>query len=365
MLTLRAIHAHEGDCLLLIHGAAGDRFVLVDGGPKETFGPHLKQVLAALPRRKLEAICLSHVDTDHTTGLMELLAELRDQRDDGDPLLVEVDAFWINEFEQTIDGDNRGRRGRLEAVIAGTGPAGAAMRLATAAVQGIKHGHDLVVIAKQLGIPINAVTAQKPFLAGTTGAIPLGDLSLTVVGPTAANLDALRVEWEDWLSRQEDRISRGAVKFAAMADQSVPNLSSIQLLAESGGKRLLLTGDGRGDHLLDALEDTGLLDDEGGIDVDVLKVPHHGSDRNVNRAFFERVRAATYVISADGKHGNPDGPTLEWIWKAAKKQGRKFELVLTNLPEDAQEFVQEHPPGNEYTLRVRKDTEDFIDVPIA
>lgn len=296
---------------------------------------------------------------------MELFAELRDQRDDGEPPLVEVDAFWINQFEQTIDGDNGGRRRRLEAVIAGIGPAGANMRLASATLQGIKHGHDLVVMAKQLNIKINPVTGQKPFLAGTTDSLPLGDLTLTVVGPTQANLDALRVQWEDWLARQEDRIGRGAVKMAAMADNSVPNLSSIQLLAECDGKRLLLTGDGRGDHLLDALEDVGLLDAQGGIDIDVLKVPHHGSDRNVNRNFFERVRATTYVISADGKHGNPDGPTLEWIYKAARKQGRTFELVLTNLPPDAQEFVAAHPPGNEYTLRVRNATEDFIDVPIA
>ena len=98
--------------------------------------------------------------------------------------------------------------------------------------------------------------------------------------------------------------------------------------------------------------------------MDVLKVPHHGSDRNVNREFFERVRAKTYVISADGKHGNPDGPTLQWIYKAARSQQRQFELVLTNLPADAQEFTQAHPPGPEYQLRVRKPAEDFIDVPI-
>lgn len=66
MLTLRMIHAHEGDCLLLIHGAARDRFVLIDGGAKNTFGPHLRQVLGALPKKKLEVVCLSHVDTDHT-----------------------------------------------------------------------------------------------------------------------------------------------------------------------------------------------------------------------------------------------------------------------------------------------------------
>lgn len=366
MLTLRAIHAHEGDCLLLMHGAGGDRYVLIDGGPKGTYARHLRNVLGGLPQRRLEAVCLSHVDRDHTTGLMELFAELRDQRDDGEDPLVEIGAFWINEFEATIDGDKGARRGRLESVLAAVGPAGASMRLTSAAVQGIKHGHDLIVIAKQLDISVNAVTGHKPLVAGTTAEIHVGnDLKLTVVGPTPSNLEALRAEWEEWLRRQEDRIARGAVKMAAMADRSVPNLSSIQLLAECDGKRLLLTGDGRGDHLLVALEDAGLLDDTGIIEVDVLKVPHHGSDRNVDRDFFERVRATTYVISADGKDGNPDGPTLDWIYRAARKRGRRFELVLTNLPPDALEFTKVHPPGNEYSLRVRKDTEHFIDVQLA
>jgi hypothetical protein len=38
---------------------------------------------------------------------------------------------------------------------------------------------------------------------------------------------------------------------AAMADRSIPNLSSIMILAEADeGKKILFTGDGRGDHLL-------------------------------------------------------------------------------------------------------------------
>jgi hypothetical protein len=236
------------------------------------------------------------------------------------------------------------------------------MQLASADLNGIKHGHDLVVLAKQLGIPLNPPTAGKPMLAGQVDPLPLGDLTLRVVGPTEANLEALRTEWDEWLAKQEGRVGRGQLGLAAMADRSVPNLSSIQLLAEADGKRVLLTGDGRGDHLLDALEEANLLDADGGIDVEVLKCPHHGSDRNVDREFFERVRARKYVISADGKHGNPDRATLEWMYKAAASQGRTYELYLTNLPEDAADFTREHKPGPVYQLHVRKDDEDFIDI---
>jgi hypothetical protein len=57
----------------------------------------------------------------------------------------------------------------------------------------------------------------------------------------------------------------------AMADNSIPNLSSIMLLAKADGKTILFTGDVRGDHLIQGLNQTGLLDTEGKIHVDVLK----------------------------------------------------------------------------------------------
>lgn len=363
MLTLRTVNAHEGDCLVLIYGDR-DRFLLIDGGPAGTFGPHLQKVLDDLEPAKLDAVCLSHVDTDHTTGLKELLAELRDLEADGDPPLVEIGDFWVNEFGTTIDGDNKGRAARLAGVFAAVNAANG-MQLAGAALAGIKHGHELVVLAKQLDLEINKQTKGKPWIAGTTKSFDLGDVRFTVIGPTQKNLKALREQWDTWLEAQEKRINNGQLGLAAMADKSIPNLSSIQLLVEQAGKRLLLTGDGRGDHLLEALEDAGLLDDDGGIDVDVLKVPHHGSDRNATQQFFMQVRAKTYVISANGKHDNPDKATLEWIHKAAVKQKRTFALVLTNTTPDVDEFVQQRPPGGTYQLFVRDAADDFIDVDIV
>ena len=51
------------------------------------------------------------------------------------------------------------------------------------------------------------------------------------------------------------------------------------VLAEFDGKRILLTGDARGDFILDSLRDAGLIKN-GKFAVDMFKVPHHGSMRN-------------------------------------------------------------------------------------
>ena len=80
---------------------------------------------------------------------------------------------------------------------------------------------------------------------------------------------------------------------------------------------MLLTGDARGDFVIKGLVAAGILDDEqGSLKVDILKLPHHGSDRNVEESFFEQLTADHYVISADGLHHNPDVPTLRMLAKA-------------------------------------------------
>src|SRR5262249_2988390 len=102
----------------------------------------------------------------------------------------------------------------------------------------------------------------------------------------------------------------------AFVDKSVANLSSIVVLAEANNKRILLTGDARGDKVMEGLELVGLLPKNGNMHVDILKVPHHGSDRNMKTIFFERVKANHYVFSGNGEHGNPERKTLEMLLEA-------------------------------------------------
>jgi hypothetical protein len=137
------------------------------------------------------------------------------------------------------------------------------------------------------------------------------------------------------------------------------------VLAEADGKRILLTGDGRGDHTLEGLEKAGLLDGDGKLHVDILKMPHHGSDRNVDQDYFEKIHADHYVISADGKHHNPDVATLRMISQA--RPDDDFTLHLTyptgefNVPDVGEEvaafFKGEEEAGRRYRVETRKSGE--------
>src|SRR5262249_20049999 len=102
----------------------------------------------------------------------------------------------------------------------------------------------------------------------------------------------------------------------------------VVVLAEVGKKRILLTGDARGDKVLEGLEFVGLVKKGGSLHVDVLKGPHHGSANNLDDDFFERITADHYVFSGDGEHGNPERESLEMLLKA-RGDSEDYQVHLT------------------------------------
>ena len=111
-------------------------------------------------------------------------------------------------------------------------------------------------------------------------------------------------------------------------------------MLESEEKKLLFTGDGLGKDVLDVLSEKKMLNPEGRLHVDILKVPHHGSERNVSAQFFDTVTADMYIISANGRDDNPSFLTLKWIIESGKKYNRKVTIVATNKTENIEKALQ-------------------------
>ena len=124
------------------------------------------------------------------------------------------------------------------------------------------------------------------------------------------------------------------------------------LLVELDGRSLLLTGDARADQVLEGMQESGTLDADGRRHVSILKMPHHGSIRNVTADFLRAVTADTYVISADGRYGNPDFDALALIVEVAREQDRRIELAMTNTTTSSDRLLASHPP-KKFGYRVR------------
>jgi len=345
VFTLEALQAKHGDALLLHYGASEKpQLVVIDGGPAGVFGnslrPRLGQLKAArslagpLPIRLL---MVSHLDEDHITGVLNLTDRMVEAQKDHEPLPYKIGTLWHNSFDDLIGTQELAAFEAASTAVATAAAEGAIpadlpiTRPAALVLASVGQGRKLRDNVKTLRLKVNALMNNKLITAPAATEKRLkidADLQFTIIGPNEDRLADLQVKWDAELKRHKWAAdAKGRARAAAYVDESVYNLSSIVVLARAQDRTMLLTGDARGDDILAGLRAAGLLRHDS-LHVDLLKLPHHGSDRNVATDFFRRVTADHYVISADGKYGNPELATLKMLSEA--REQAEYCVYLTN-----------------------------------
>ena len=356
-MKLTLFPADKGDCLLLT-GSRGER-VLIDGGMSASFAEGPAQALAKLKR--LDVVCVSHIDQDHISGILRMMDDLvawrvhRYQVETGNgdhepPAVPEpppIGEIWHNAFHEQV-GKNSGA---IEETLAATSAVLSGGD--TRKIQDLAQSHrDLAASVReaiQLSRRIDEATLNIPLNRPAKGGllfareeptiVRLGRMTITVIGPFEEDLRNLRDDWNEWLGKNRAALAEiekeardvagrvatteiqrtvgvALVQARILGDRrrvTVPNLASIMLLVEENGRLLLLTGDGHGDDVLKGLEQAGRLDEGGGTHVDVLKVQHHGSEHNIDADFCRSVTADHYVFCANGAHENPDLAVIDAV----------------------------------------------------
>lgn len=349
MFVLDVLKARHGDCMFLHVGTESQpQHILIDGGPSKVYKtylrPYMEQVAAdrGLDVLPIRLLLISHIDDDHIRGILDMTRDLRQRDDDGEPLPFSIQTLWHNSFDDILGNTPQALLQMADQAItlasnAGTlADSGLFSHDSTLMLASVPQGRKLRQDAAALGWEVNqpggghiVASRDNPFLWTNEG----GDLTFQVVGPSLERMRKLQEKWDKELEKRNLGIQPDPVETAAFVDRSVYNLASLVIMASSGSRRMLLTGDARGDHILEGLADAKLLDDQGRIHVDLLKMPHHGSDRNVAPEFFEAVTADKYVMSGDGKHGNPEPATFQMIFDS-RKPGEWFEIYLTYAIDD-------------------------------
>jgi beta-lactamase superfamily II metal-dependent hydrolase len=352
LFTLEAVEAAFGDCLLVHYGTvATPRVMLVDGGPPGIYTKRLRPRLLELQKSRtktqplpLQLVVVSHIDADHIEGILALTQEAIDAKENGDTPVAKALGVWHNSFDDTV-----------KPVVAAVAQVGAVVGVQLASLDGsitksiakmtsdktqlvlasVGEGRALRQNVQALHIPLNSGFTNTLVFAGTTPLVKnLGDgLTLTIINPRKAELDALQTDWAKQIKalKKAGKLKTASQMDAIAAefvDDSIANLSSIVLLAECGGKKMLLTGDVRGDFVIASLEKQKLKKAGTPYHVDVLKVPHHGSWRDLADEFFEQITADHYVFSANGKFDNPDLDTIKSLLKV--RAGNAYTVYMTN-----------------------------------
>lgn len=361
LFSLDVIRARKGDCLMLHYGSQDEpRHIMIDGGPKGVYGPHLKPRIQQIRKARgldeqeplpVEMLMVSHVDDDHIQGILGLTSELITAQMESKAQLVQVMSLWHNSFENLIGNTPKELTAAFKsnfgpASVAGDPPddltieandksldertIAANLKVLASIEQGAQLRQDAENLESNgLGFELNPEFDGELIIATDEGkAIDMENgLQFIVVGPMIAELKKLHTKHQAWLKGLKKQGKSPADVLSAYLDKSVSNLSSIVVLAEVGDKRMLFTGDASGDKILEGLELVGLLKEGGKLHVDVLKVQHHGSSNNVDRDFFERITAEHYVFSGNGEHGNPERESMQMLLDA--RGNAKYKIHLT------------------------------------
>jgi len=343
IFSLEVLQAEQGDCALIHFGPAeAPQAILVDGGPAAlTYPEVLEPRLRRLAQQRggpveLPLVVCSHIDDDHIGGVLDLVEAVAAKQTP-----TTIGSLWHNRPLEIVREQQPARlaavlreRHEVERLGPGTLADEGETRFGLV-VKSVRQGDDLYAAAKAARIRINRgfrtlVAAPTPGKGYAKRKV--GELELTVIGPDTARIDALRKLWQEETKHLDhptllERSEAIAAVVAGETDDSVTNLSSIVFVARYAGRTMLLTGDARGDYIIDGLERAGFLR-SGPAKLDVVKLQHHGSARNVDKGFFETVLADHYVISANGKYGNPDPATFDALVAARGQTG--YRVSMTN-----------------------------------
>jgi hypothetical protein len=297
-------------------------------------------------------VCVTHVDEDHIVGVQSLLREMKHAKDDGDPEPFRIKRVWHNAVQEIVEVGEPGLAASVQQLV------NKAAQDAAAGVS-IKQGRDVRDTAANLGLGGNTPFGPA-VMVGKHATI--GELVVTVVAPDQNAIDELTEKW-----RAAKQQNSPAVIAQAFTDPSVTNLSSIAMYFQLGAKTALLTGDARGDHVLAGLEKVGLLKPDKPLEVDLLQLPHHGSQNNVAPTFFERIRARHYVASSDGiKHKHPSDETLRMLVKS-RGINDVYTVHLNNDVTRAREVLEalKTTESRAFDVKIRPATERAVAIDIG
>ena len=296
-ISIKFLQAFWGDCLLLIFNNDEKTTFLIDGGIKRAFKNNIVSTLKREYDQNLRNyIFLTHIDDDHIGGIQVLFERYSD-------LTNEVSAVFFNTFDSLLQ----------LAPNAKDNPPTIDINDDNSGLTSYKQGKMLEQKLEEIGIEVisNIISERQLCLDG---------IQLTFLSPSVESLS----KYESWSDEQE--IAYTAVRSNDYTisieelkdrpfyeDESLTNTSSLSVLIEYQGKKMLFLGDSLPSDIVSTLNKFG-YSNKNRLQLDIVKVSHHGSKHNTSNELLEIISCDKFLISTDGRrHGHPDKETLARI----------------------------------------------------
>jgi beta-lactamase superfamily II metal-dependent hydrolase len=344
MYTVEMLPAYLGDSLWIEYGdPEKPSRILIDGGlvgTAEVLQKRIEEVAEREGRCHLELLVVTHIDGDHIEGMVKLLGR------SGLPL--DVDDVWFNGRKHMPDPAGEDKEEFL----------------------GARQAEFMSVLIDHIGLPWNAWQEGRTIYVPpeTRGELPThtlpGGMKLTLVSPRYEELLELSKDWEKELAKAgldkatEDELIRALLADRKLApedddeflsaktmdvtrlvaarsdgDHSKANGASIAFVAEFEGASCLLTGDGWSSVLAAGVDRLNKEQGRSRLPLTALKVPHHGSQNNVDDELLHMLDTRRFLISTDGsRFRHPDREAIARIlagsWRAEAQDGEPIDLYF-------------------------------------
>lgn len=336
----------SGDAMALRFGdlaAKQQSVVIIDGGFASSGEALVEHVKKQYGTTKIDLVISTHPDADHSSGLGVVMEKLT------------VGQLWMHQpWHHTQDIARMFVDGRIsdQSVTAGI----------RKSLEDVRY---LETMAKRKGIPV-----LEPF-AGRTASD--GTYQFTVLSPSVELYEDLLLDFRCTPRAKQESILDTMMKLIAEQAKKVgekfdietlrepkgthaENESSVVMLFEGGGQRILFTADAGPKALILALGNLAM----NGVDVSSLthiQVPHHGSRRNVGPTLLnsllgpklpadERKRLAFVSACPEGAPKHPSAQVLNaFRRRGAYVWGATGSTLMFNdgAPRDGWNTLDAHP----------------------
>lgn len=387
IINVDILPASEGDCILITIGTKDKVNILIDGGYKETYLEYLKPCLIKMNKKgeKLDLIIVTHVDADHIEGIIELLKENGNSKS---PKIIQIDEIWHNSYKhlQFLKGYNSKLDNREKSILNNKIDKGYIETKNDEDDQyqsqniSAKDGSTLASLIYKGEYNWNTSFDKESVSTDNKKLINLKEnVNIRLLGPSNNSLKKLSKYWLKELQKDkydfkltDDELFDDAFEFHMLnqremehqeenneiskknimkdiktlsqqkttLDNSPANGSSITIIIENGDKKLLFLADSHPQTIHKAIQDLVDQTDYKPI-FDLIKVSHHGSNKNTSIELLELVDSPVYIFSTNGKkHNHPNDETIARIINRKLPYEYSQRHLLFNYPTISEFFHQ-------------------------
>lgn len=313
-MKIRFIKAANGDAILI---STDDYFglkrnILIDGGSHKTYYDNALNKYGELyyalneirdNHEKIDILIITHIDDDHINGLLKWF----ELDNNAHSLVSEV---WFNSGQKIANYFKGSENRHLHYTIRQNNNSFTSISKAISLEEYLEKNHVKFYPIVRKGDIINRFGIEFKIISPTDE-----DLKKLIEEYVKATVSPLTSSGtSDWKIDIEQLIENEKVLGRHLSfETSLTNKSSIAFIMTFNKKSYLFLGDSHVATIVQSLKELKYIHTNQ-LEVELIKLSHHGSKKNTNDELLKIVKTNQYVISTDSTlHSHPDKMTIARI----------------------------------------------------